>query len=344
MKDTTKDLRNYLDGAQLHTLEASFRSWAQASKRSDVRLSRQRILIIFLVIRYTAAKLNEVLSLVPARDIDSSRLRISFQAETGEGGSTGRNVPISEQLAAELQEIFNLAGCAPLQNSLDVDPAFVRRKFYERAQGCGFDKRLGGPEMIRGARAAELMRGNLPMPAVQEMLGQSSPSLTSAYVTFTPAEIDQVTRIYIEREAGRKTSARNSFFGKIRTIQKGDIQASVTLTTLSGNAITTMITMNSLESLGLSEGQLITAEVKAPWVILQKSAGQPDSSADNALCGVIQGINVGQVNSEYVLKLADGTTLCAVISSATSKELGLSSGDEVWALFNCYGVVLHLDG
>lgn len=343
MKGISKDHRRYLDAGQLHTLEESFRGWAKTPKRSDVRLSRQRILIIFLLIRYTGAKLNEVLSLHPAKDIDCSHNQISFQAEKEESGAAARKVHISEHLANELQEVLQLQECAPLLKSLDVDPAFVRRKFYERAQECGFDKQLGGPEMIRGARAAELMRGNLPMPAVQEMLGQSTPNLTSAYVTFTPSEIDQVTRLYIEREAKRKTSARNSFFGKIQTIRRGEIQATVTLSTLSGNTITTMITSNSLENLGLSEQQLVTAEVKAPWVILQNSAEQPLCSADNALSGVIQSINRGRVSSEYVVKLGDGTTLCAVISSESGQQLDLQEGDNVWALFNCYGVVLHLD-
>ena len=341
MKVAIKDQRSYLDAEQLHTLETRFREWAKAPKRDDVRLSRQRILIIFLLIRYTGAKLSEVLSLTPANDIDFANHQISFKGDRADDSLSSRKVHISELFAIELQEVLDLPEFAPLLNSLDVDPAFIRRKFYERAHECGFDKQLAGPEMIRGARAAELMRGNLPMPAVQEMLGQSTPNLTSAYVTFTPDEIARLTRVYIEREANRKTSARNSFFGKIQAIRKGEIQATITLATLSGN---TMITTNSLENLGLSEGQLITAEVKAPWVILQNSSERPGSSADNVLNGVIQTINSGKVSSEYVVKLADGTTLCAVISSESGRALRLKAGDEVWALFNCYGVILHLDG
>lgn len=343
MKEKSREQRTYLDAGQLHTLEQNFRNWAEKPRRSDIRLSRQRMLIIFLLIRYTGAKLNEVLSLIPAEDIDFSTNQVSFQTEKPGGAAPIRKVHIAEPLARELQDILKLAECKPLWKSLEVDPAFVRRKFYERTRECGFDKQLGGPEMIRGARAAELMRGNLPMPAVQDMLGQSTPNLTSAYVTFTPAEINQVTRLYIEREAKRKTSARNSFFGKIQTIKRGSIQATITLATPSGNFITTMITVNSLESLGLAEGKLITAEVKAPWVILQNSREQPLSSADNALYGVIQRINSGKVSSEYIIKLTDGTSLCSIISSESSQSLGLKEGDNVWALFNCYGVVLHTD-
>ena len=50
-----------LDSVQLRRLEQSFRDWARDAARSDVRLSRRRILLIFLLIRYTGARLNEVL-------------------------------------------------------------------------------------------------------------------------------------------------------------------------------------------------------------------------------------------------------------------------------------------
>ena len=60
-----------LDTVQLSRLEQSFRDWAQDAIRSDVRLSRQRILLIFLLIRYTGARLNEVLALNPFGDIES---------------------------------------------------------------------------------------------------------------------------------------------------------------------------------------------------------------------------------------------------------------------------------
>jgi molybdate transport system regulatory protein len=52
-----------LDPVQLAELERTFRDWATASPRRDVRMSRQRILLIFLLIRHTGAKLNEILDI-----------------------------------------------------------------------------------------------------------------------------------------------------------------------------------------------------------------------------------------------------------------------------------------
>jgi len=68
-----------LDTTQLNQLEQSFREWAEDSRRSDVRLSRQRILLIFLLIRYTGAKLSEVLALNPFEDIDWIRHTVVFR-------------------------------------------------------------------------------------------------------------------------------------------------------------------------------------------------------------------------------------------------------------------------
>ncbi len=55
------DKDQYLETTQLNRMEQSFREWAGSSPRADNRFSRQRVLIIFLLIRYTGAKLNEVL-------------------------------------------------------------------------------------------------------------------------------------------------------------------------------------------------------------------------------------------------------------------------------------------
>lgn len=331
-----------LDTVQLNRLELSFREWAEASPRKDVQLSRRRILLIFLLIRYTGAKLNEVLALNPFTDIDSGTSAVFFNSANFDKESVPREVRVSETLSHEIgSALADLAFKESLQNRFGVDPAFVRRKFYERAQSCGFSKRLGGPEMIRKARAVELMQCNVPLPVVQTLLGHSTPNLTSSYVSFSAEEIHQVTKLFMERESSHKTSARNSFFGKIRTIQRGDIQTRVEIITLSGHSVTTVITNDSLENLGLHEGRLITAEVKAPWIILQK--GEPQCSAENRFEGVIERKTQGEINTEYSILIPGGIELCAIVSTRQTQRLGFKVGDRVWAIFNSYSVVLRVD-
>lgn len=333
-----------LDSVQLSRLEQAFRQWMVDSSRADVCKARRRILIVFLLIRYTGAKLSEVLALNPLKDIDLKRNVVVFRNPDTEKEVKHRRVQISEILSKELQEILSEPFSRnALPNLFGMDPGFVRRKFYERAEACGFSKQLGGPEMIRKARAVELMQSNLPLPAVQKMLGHSTPNLTAAYVSFSAEDIEQVTRLYVEREASRNTSARNAFFGKIQTIQRGDIQTRVVLSTISGYSITTVITNDSLEHLGLREGRLITAEVKAPWVILENDSKEPKCSAENRFSGIIDRINKGHINTEYIVRIADGTALCAVVSTESAQHLALEPGEQVWGLFNCFAVVLHVD-
>ena len=230
-----------------------------------------------------------------------------------------------------------------LSHHLAVDPAHVRRKFYERAAACGFAKELGGPDTIRKSRAVELMRNNLPLPVVQRILGHSSPNLTASFVSFSDDDMQQVTRFFLERESRRQTSARNAFFGKISAIEPGDIQAKVEMVTLGGDRLTTLITTDSLARLGLKPGLLVTAEVKAPMVVLEQAPAEPRCSADNKFPGRIESIIRGAVTTEYVVKIADGTRLCSLVTRESSDRLGLRDNDPVWAMFTSFAVVLHLD-
>lgn len=335
---------HYLDSVQLNRLEQSFRLWANDAARGDIRLSRQRILLIFLLIRYTGAKLNEVLALNPFQDINTEQQLVIFGKPAGSPDRPLREVQIPETLS---HEIKNALDDATFQNSLEnlfkVDPAHVRRKFYERAVACGFPKALGGPDALRKSRALELMQNNLPLPVVQKILGHSTPNLTTSFVSFSDEDMRKVEKFFLEKESRRKTSARNAFFGKISAIQVGDIQTKVELVTAGGYRITTVITNDSLKRLGLKAGMLITAEVKAPWVILQKGDKEPLCSAENRFQGIVERVIQGKVTTEYVVKISDGTALCSLVTSKSSRRLELQKHETVWAVFNCFSVVLHLD-
>lgn len=329
-----------LDTGQLNQLEQSFRQWAEASPRRDVQLSRRRILLIFLLIRYTGAKLNEVLALDPFSDIHQQM--VCIRNPESEQQECARTIVIAEPVANEIEQMLADADFRrSLTNLLAIDPAFVRRKFYERAEACGFAKQMAGPEMIRRARAVELMQSHMPLPAVQKLLGHSTPNLTAAHVSYSEEELQRVTRLFIERESSRKTSARNTFFGKISMIKRGDVQAQVTLINPGGHRITTLITLESLDRLALQVGRLMTAEVKAPWVIIQPGKTDGGSSADNRFAGEVVRINRGKVSSEYVVRIDDGTELCATISTDSGKDLALQVGDRARVLFNCFAVILH---
>ena len=332
-----------LEPLQLDFLESSFRDWAKAARSPSARVSRKRVLLIFLLIRYTGAKLSEVLGLRPADDMDLARNSVCYgKASASEGQS--REVHISTSLSEELRELLSAVTAEEAaERVFAVDPAFVRRKFYERAEACGFAKQQGGPEMIRKARAVELMRNNLPLPAVQRLFGHSTPNLTASFVSFSEEDMRKLTRWYMERESGAKTSARNSFYGKVKSLDKGAIQSLVELSLPDGNTLWAMVTNTSAERLSIMPGMMLTAEIKAPWLIVEPCDRPGGSSAENQLSGVIVTLAPGGVTTECVVRLKDGTELCAVVSSVGLAALGIGEGDCARVLFSCHAVILRAE-
>jgi molybdate transport system regulatory protein len=333
-----------LASVQLEKLEQAFRSWAEAPRRPDTRLSRRRILMIFLLIRYTGARLNEVLHLDPSRDIDCRNHLVHLRKGGAGSARPGRTVEISESLSTEIQNGLDDPDFkGVLHGPLWVDPGHIRRKFYERAEAIGLPRELGTPEAIRRSRAVELLQGNMPLPVVQKILGHSTPNLAASYVEFSDDEIRHVARTFVDRESRRKTSARNAFFGKVNRIRTGDVQAMVEIASVAGYHIIAAITNDSLTRLGLKRGSLVMAEVKAPWVLLYKGKEEPRTSAENIFHGDVRRITSGRVTAEVVVEIPDGTELCAIITAESGKRLRIREKDILWVAFNAFAVVLHVD-
>lgn len=64
------------------------------------------------------------------------------------------------------------------------------------------------------------------------------------------------------------------------------------------------------------------------------------TSARNQLQGDISEIKSGQVNSEIVIGLGDNTTLKAVITNDACQEMGLKTGDSVYAIIKASFVMV----
>jgi molybdate transport system regulatory protein len=326
-----------LDLIQLNRIEQALREWADGAPRPDLVLSRRRVLIIFLLIRYTGARLGEVLGLDLKADVD-------FETHTVRFRKGDREVLLPQGVSAEIRTALeSFPGRNAGTGMLKLDPAHVRRKLYERAEAIGLRRELGAPEVIRRSRAVELMQGNVPLPVVQKILGHSTPNLAASYVTFSAEEMRRAETFFIDRENRRETSARNAFFGKINRLIKGDVQARVEIATPGGYCIGAVITNHSLERLGLKPGSLVAAEVKAPWVTICRSVEDPASSADNVLAAVVERIVRGKVTSEIITRISDGTEICAIVSRQSLERLALKPADTVWAVFNAFTVVLHAD-
>jgi molybdate transport system regulatory protein len=333
-----------LDTVQLQKLEHSFRSWADVSGRPDIKSSRKRILLIFLLLRHTGARLGEVLYLDPSSDIDYRNHVVRLCKGGGQSGRQCREVEIPEALSDEIQKtIDDLKVGSASTGIFWVDPGHVRRKFYERAEAVGIPRELGTPDAIRRSRAVELLQSSMPLPVVQRILGHSTPNVAASYVQFSDEDIREVAKYFVAKESRRKTSARNAFFGRIDRIRKGDVQSIIEITSITGYRINAVITNHSLSRLGLKHGALVTAEVKAPWVMVFMGDEEPRSAAENVFQGTIHRIMHGRVTTEVVVRIPDGTELCSIITEESANRLGLKENDPLWVAFNAFAVVLHVD-
>ena len=329
-----------LDTLQLSGLEKAFRAWVDAPGRRDVRASRQRMLLAFLVLRYTGAKLGEVLDLEPARDLEGDSLRVGRAPGDGSGG---RTVSIPADLVRDLgQALADPDLKAYLPRLFDVDQGHLRRKFYERADDAGLPRDLVNPTVLRRSRAIELLREGLPLPMVQKVLGQSTANLAAGYLDVSDHDLQRVLAHFVAAEARRTSSARNAFYGRVARVERGDIQARVELETLGGHRLVSVITLDSLSSLALRPGSFATAEIKAPWVLLGRD-GAPALSADNRLSGQVESLRWGRINAEVLLRLSDGAQICSVVTTPLLASLGLAPGAKAWAYFSAFAVVLRVE-
>jgi molybdate transport system regulatory protein len=67
------------------------------------------------------------------------------------------------------------------------------------------------------------------------------------------------------------------------------------------------------------------------------------NSARNQFKGKISAVTPGAVNSEAVVDLGDGTSIAAIITNASVKNLDLKVGDEAYALFKASWVLINAE-
>ncbi len=335
--DVPPDLK-HLDTVQLGELTETFRAWFESAKSPQRKRARARIWLLYLLIRHGALKLGEALALDDRTDLDPQASSVTVR------GDHARVIQLPKEAFATIWRLLDDPMIASLRGEVfRMDQGFVRRKFYERAKECSIPKDLINPRVIRHSRAVELLREGLPIRVVQGLLGHQSVSLTAQYVNFSETDIRRIVNFYILKETAMKTSARNSFTGKVTAIRTGNILSEVEVTTPAGLKVVSVITHDSLRTLDLDMGSMVTATVKAPWVILVKEEMKLKTSARNKYCGKIVTVNEGQISAEVVVELPDGTRVCSLVTDESVKSLDLKVGDDICVLFKAFSVILNAE-
>jgi molybdate transport system regulatory protein len=141
------------------------------------------------------------------------------------------------------------------------------------------------------------------------------------------------------RAIAMKTSARNQYRGKVKSVRKGGVNADVILDLGDGLEIFANITNEAVEDLQLQIGREAVALIKASFVLLS-----PDQdiriSARNRLAGVVTEVIPGSVNCEVKIQLPGTRTLTAIVTNEGWKELQLTEGSACVALIKASHVLL----
>lgn len=137
-----------------------------------------------------------------------------------------------------------------------------------------------------------------------------------------------------------KISARNQLTGKVSRIVAGAVNNEVELTLEHGEILTTVITKESCDVLGIREGKDAVAIIKAPWVVLANPDCGLRFSARNQFRGKISKMVNGAVNCTIHLRTEKGLPLTAVITNESRDEMELHEGNDIVALIKASSVIL----
>lgn len=330
----------HLSTEQMVSLTSSFADWQAKASTPTQRRSRTRIWIAYLILRYGGLRLGEVLALDDRSDIKTDSSEIIVR------GPMPRMVQMPEDIIKEIASLLGDPMFYSLRGQvLQIDPGYLRRKFYEQAWLACLSKELVNPRILRHSRAVELLGGGVPLKAVQSFLGLQTRDIAGGLQNFTPQTGQRIVQQYLAKEVKMKTSARNLFMGKVTGLVRDGLLAEVELTTLSGLRVVAVITGESFDNLRLSEGAVVTASIKAPWVVLVKpeSGEEIRASVRNQFSGKVAAVKSSRIASEVLVDLDDGSKVCALVTGDSVSKLQLEPGADVMVLFRAFSVILNAE-
>ena len=117
--------------------------------------------------------------------------------------------------------------------------------------------------------------------------------------------------MFMENKNGSlmKTSARNQLPGKITAVKHGPVTSEITLQLANGMSLVGTVTEESCRELGLTEGGLATALIKASNIIVATDLHPMKLSARNQLSGLVTHVERGAVNSIVSIDIAAASSL-----------------------------------
>jgi molybdate transport system regulatory protein len=330
----------FLTTEQLAQLDQAFATWVANARGKRSRMSRNRCRLVFLMLRHTGAKLGEVLAVRDDEDFDLVARKVRLGGR-GEEARTWREVYMPHELHAELGQLLRDADYAPLRGALfALDQGYVRRVLYERAAECGLPRHLANPNTLRRSRGIELLRGGVPLVAIQRSLGHLTANSTAAFLELSGEDTAALDLALLEREKNPTEDNRNVFSGKIAAINPGDLQSLVEVETPGGHRLVSVLSNDHLRAMGLRRGSAVTARIRPPRLSRDDAGGA--AAGPNRFHGVVERIMVGADTAEVVVQLEDGARVCSVVTPESLANMRLEVGEPVWAMTGAFSITVSL--
>ena len=187
---------NFLTQEQVNRLTAFFQAWYDDPNITDSkRLKRGRHWLIFLALRFTGARISEVLN-VKYEDIDfrNAEIRlITLKRHNPKKQGQYRIVPVPSSLTSEIAN-YIVEYPHMRDKVFKVDRSNFNKVFKERCLEAGIPRDLAHTHILRHTRAIELLRAGVPVTIVQDLLGHSALTTTAIYLKISGQEAKEILR------------------------------------------------------------------------------------------------------------------------------------------------------
>jgi integrase len=181
---------SYLSPDQLDKLTESFLEYYEESER--YRKARGRLWIVYLFLRYTGARLNEVLGINDTTDIDFRNNEVKI-ATLKQKKQIFRIVPIHIKAISELMLYLSQYPYMKGKIFKITDRGF-QLGFKNVCQIAKIPLELSHPHILRHTRAIELLRSGVPVTIVKDLLGHSSLNTTAIYLRMSAQEAKMILK------------------------------------------------------------------------------------------------------------------------------------------------------
>jgi len=186
----------HLNEDQLNKLTLKFQEFFDSASGSKSARTRGKYFLVYLILRYTGARISEVTALDDQRDIDyrSGDITLRVLKRRQAGSKPPRKMsPVPLQAVNELARY--LAQYPEMRGKVfNIDRSNFFRTFRELAKAASIPEDLCHPHVLRHTRALELVRAGVPLTIVQDLLGHASLNTTAGYLRFSGLEARQILK------------------------------------------------------------------------------------------------------------------------------------------------------